>query len=429
MIEPAKYWLPKAILANRLLYFFNQRLSQAMRRSHLFLLVMLVLGLVLLNTGVFKTVETPGSGVTTGPAARHLGFWIDERSIFNGGQVLMTPQQFFNGYFLTPPYPAALLFALGFVSGAPISISQKDAWLSSVAKLGDAYPNIEIDLLCFVNLTDTSQVANLQSVISTLSGYSSIKHVEYEREYYGNTQAQLQSFKTILDQNQIPIMLDPSQRSYFSGQNLPILNYAEFPWFQSSDSAEAAIYQTPLSSEIGKLFGEYAQVSNFPVSCILPADSNLAANPPCNGWNQQVVQAIVDESLKVSTQNRQLTYIAAGFVNQSQAFLGVSGISTRELWDNPTFRSWIWSDPNYVNNYVLSTTLPTTSSITIQTTSSIGNSGRLAVTSSQPLLNFNAVVFLACVAGGYISIRYFEIRRQRKSQSQTVPSGSTSLGH
>ena len=256
----------------------------------------------------------------------------------------MSPQLFFQNYFLTPPYPSAMELVMGFDQ----SIGPRNwmaGWVNQVASLADKYPNIQIDFVVFVNMKVPSQVQSMNQFFNAIGHgqHSSFGYFQYEREYYGNTQAEVHAFKSILDQYQMKIMLDVTQRNYFPGQNLPIFNYAEFPYFQSSDSTIASIYSAVLPNEIGRAFGEYAG-ARFPATCTLPSNPNIPPSSPCNGWNQQIVRAIVDDSLRVQAQNRQFTFFDAGYPSNFAPF-----------WGNPTFRSWIWSDPNYAANYALST--------------------------------------------------------------------------
>jgi hypothetical protein len=82
----------------------------------------------------------------------------------------MSPTTFFNNYFLTPPYPAGLLWTTGLSPSGPIpiTVSQESQWFSQVASLADQHKNIKIMMLIFVNLSGNSIIT---STIQKMPGF------------------------------------------------------------------------------------------------------------------------------------------------------------------------------------------------------------------------------------------------------------------
>lgn len=304
--------------------------------------LILVLLLVSQSIGYLPAITVPSSGTTTSiNPVRRLGFWVDERQMWSGSGLEWSPTTFFSNYFLTPPYPSTMLFATGPSQIQGYMNTKAINWLPKVAALADNYPNIQINVLVFINLTDPAQVTELQNFVGALKGHSSIYGFEYEREYFGNTIPENQQFCNIVISSGFNCIMDPSIASSFPTN--PSLGYCEFPYFQYSDSVEACVSSGTGATEIGKGFGEYSAVETFPAQCTLPSNISIPANPPCNGWNRQIIQAIINDSLYVSVQNRMFTYIYAGYVTANSP-----------LWNDSMLRGWVWTDPYYLLNYGLS---------------------------------------------------------------------------
>ncbi len=96
------------------------------------------------------------------PSGRRIGFWVADDDLYgaapifgNANNVVATPQQFFNSYFGTPPYPASLLWTGGLYSGASHGVppAQEAQWLSQLLSICDGYPNIQVWSLLFINLS------------------------------------------------------------------------------------------------------------------------------------------------------------------------------------------------------------------------------------------------------------------------------------
>ncbi len=262
------------------------------------------------------------SSSTASSNTRRLGFWIDERGVFS--DLHWTSSQFVQNYFNTPPYPSAMIFA----TDAGFSYPQASSWLGAVATAADSM-NAKIIILAFVNLSGQTingvpdQTQQFTTFMNSLKGHVSIYGVEYEREYFGNTVAENQLFKNIVNNAGYTFIIDPTMERNFP--NSPVLSYSMYPYFNILSSQ---IYTGISTSSIGEGFGETGiPINSAPV------------------WTQTTVQNIVELSLKVPSSQRLFTLLYADQTSN----LGW------QVWSNPTLRSWIWSDPNYVNNYVLST--------------------------------------------------------------------------
>ena len=183
---------------------------------------------------------------------RHLGWWVDARSLSCcGGQPKYTPEQFFNTYFLTPPYPSGMLFATG-INDSVLSESVRISWFNELASIADSYPAIKINILIFVNISDVQmttscapdpydQSSQVRQFILGIEGHSSVNGISYEGEYYGNTLTENSMFACWVKQAGYTFVAAPNTASEFP--NSPVIAYCEFPWFQSmSDSMESCIY-------------------------------------------------------------------------------------------------------------------------------------------------------------------------------------------
>jgi PKD repeat protein len=271
---------------------------------------------------------TASAVIVVAPSASgplRLGFWIDEAAMWSGVGLNWTPQQFVNNVFLSPPYPSAWLYATSIRPGGPSAPTKagEAAWLSQVASLIESQKlDVKVILLFFVNLSggylvDTGdQTQDLTDFMQAIKGHPSILGAEYEREYYGNTVAEVTKFRNIVTAAGYAHILDPSQRNNFPTD--PILDYGGFP----------DLHGTPIPSNlsarsIGIGYG--------------------ATGETCPAvWTQANVQAIIDRS-----PGNPFVFIYA-----------VMGCTTAgqpkfHFWKWPTFLSWITSDPNYPKRFVL----------------------------------------------------------------------------
>ncbi|MDA4123984.1 MAG: hypothetical protein OK438_00845 [Thaumarchaeota archaeon] len=263
-----------------------------------------------------------------------LGFWIDERDMWSGVGLHWSPQQFVTNYFLTAPYPSAMVFATAMTPDGPYAGTLGGAlgeskWLGQVASLAQSQGlNVRIVILFFVNLSGKTiggigdQAGLLTKYMQALGSHTSIVGCEYEREYYGNTVAEVTTFKSIVNKAGCTNIADPTQKANFLSD--PVLDYSIYPYF--GGTVPGALLAG--SRSIGLGYGEIGVPSG---------------NTPNPAWTQASVRSIVDASPGSS-------FVLIYSDN------GGKGQPSWELWNWPTLRNWIWTDSNYKLNYVLSTT-------------------------------------------------------------------------
>lgn len=335
---------------------------------------------ILVMFSVSAQVNQPLQVSNANTTQRHLGWWIDERSLSccGGTQIDYTPQQFFDSYFLTPPYPSAMLFATG-INDSTWPDAERISWFNELASIADKYPAISINILIFVNISNVQltsscqsdpydQSSQLQRFLLGIEGHRSVYGISYEPEYFGNTLSENSMFACWVNQAGYTFIADPSMATNFP--NNPVLSYCEFPWFQSvGDSMESCAYDngnTPSAQQIGIGFGEFTNMVNFPASNPMNANPNLPAgcindssgavscdpSLAINGWDKEVVQSIVDDSLKpnLTPSSRQYVYFYSG---------GVGKYGQNATWsstnnDGQMMRDWVWNDSFYKSNFVLS---------------------------------------------------------------------------
>ena len=321
-------------------------------------LVLIILLLVLVSTldrmpnnSSSTTVPNNSSSSTAGKSAmgRRLGFWMQEADPMK----TYTPLQFFNQYFLTPPYPSSLeIMIFGPLNPSP-SEQNSIAYWSQVASLADRYPNIDIEAMVAFNMS--SQVSDLKNYVNAFKSHPSIYSIGVEGEYATNQNlANMQSAM-----NMITASGKQFVNYYVSTSIVPnggyIIGHTNFPGGDSGGSDQVGtltLYQT--SPYIGEDSGYYSRFS-FPGSLTCPIGAD-ASNRSTWQWNQCAVDTIINTSLTIPFQYRQFVNLVAGFPSPKfSIFKDTAGISTAQLWDNPTFRSWIWSNPSYSANFVLST--------------------------------------------------------------------------
>lgn len=110
------------------------------------------------------------------PEGRRLGFWVAEDDIFGGAPIFgntqgfaPTPQQFYNFYFMTQPYPTTMVFTGGMSYGSSI----ESTWLNQLLSITDSNANILIWSIFFVNLSGYS-IEGAQQAPAPSTGLSSV---------------------------------------------------------------------------------------------------------------------------------------------------------------------------------------------------------------------------------------------------------------
>lgn len=139
----------------------RQRKKEAVSTALLVILIVGAAVATVVTLQSFKVVNLPATSGSSPPAlvaGRHLGFWVAEDDIWAMNPA-WTPQQFFNNYFLTQPYPSTMQWTTGLTPTGPSAPSTSNAeatWFSGVASLADAYPSVQMTMLIFVDLSGYS---------------------------------------------------------------------------------------------------------------------------------------------------------------------------------------------------------------------------------------------------------------------------------
>ena len=282
-----------------------------------------------------------------------------------------TPFQFFNQYFLTPPYPASLeMMVFGPLNdeqtGGSSNTQASINYWSQVAALADKYPAVEMQFMVAFDMSNSSQWTLFQQFVSALSSHTSVYSVGIEGEYAkGKTLPNMQQAMSIVHgggKTFVNYLVDPSvvpAGGY-------IIGHTNFPGGDAGGGTTVCELDLFTSSPYIGISDGYYSAFNFPENGTF--DSTCQSKSTL-GWNQSIVDAVISHALSHPISTRQFVNLAVGFPSpQFSTFIDSAGISTSQLWDNPTLRSWIWNNTSYSTNFVLSTN--GTSSTSIRSSSS-----------------------------------------------------------
>ncbi|GEM_PF-4204125 len=112
-----------------------------------------------------SSTYTPPGTYPPFPTGRRIGFWVADDDVYDGSPTfgnaqgtVPTPQQFFNAYFLTPPYPATMVWTGGLQSSASLSVppAAEAQWFNQLLSICDTKRNIEVWMIAFINLSGNS---------------------------------------------------------------------------------------------------------------------------------------------------------------------------------------------------------------------------------------------------------------------------------
>lgn len=334
----------------------------------------------LLAVGAFSAAFA-SPGITAQTPAHRLGFWLQDGDIYK-----YPAQTFFNAMFLTPPYPSSLevmIFAIQQdqinhfgCSASTHYVSGAIKYWGQVAQMADSYPNIR---LVFEVAYDPSSGGSgtyglgcFNTIVHALGQYPSVYAMGVEGEYTpvskGMTEAQMQTAMSDVTST------GKLFASYFIHSPLSIpaggydIAHTNFP----AQGDQVTTLRMADSQTVGLSSGYYDGFG-FPSTFTCPIGASSVAsgaltNKP-QGWNQCVVSTELSVAASIPASERQFVNFAPGF-STSGNFVGVSGVSTNQLWDNPTLRNWVWTDPNYGGNFILSTGSSAAPGVTVTTTSS-----------------------------------------------------------
>jgi hypothetical protein len=302
---------------------------------------------------------------------QRLGFWLQEQDItkytWQGGYQVQgathPAQLFFNSMFLTPPYPSTIevmIFAIlqdhtnQKTPGANGSYTAASlAFWNDLATLSDSHPKIHLVFeIAFIAGDPVYGLPAFQLMVNSLGKHSSVYGLGVEGEYtYPQTTALYSSampYVTALGKQFI---------NYYARVVLPAgaysISHTNFPGGDAGGSDQVTTLRSAGPDTVGIDSGYYASFS-FPGNVTCPIGSK-AMNSSTWGFNKCVVSTELSTAVsQLFLSQRQFLELDPGF-SSSGYFTGVSGQSTNQLWDNPILRNWIWTDPNYQPNFVLST--------------------------------------------------------------------------
>jgi hypothetical protein len=356
-------------------------------------LVIILSIFLLASPAIIPTIHTSTASSGSGSNSPRLGFWLQESNIF-----VYPATTFFNTMFLTPPYPSSIevmIFAIqqdqmngnGCSATTPF-VKQSITYWGQVAQMAESYPNIR---LVFEIAFDPSSggsgpygLSCYNAIVQALGQYSSVYGIGVEGEYttvgQGMNEAEMQTaMNDVTSAGKLFV-------NYYAPVAIPSGGYdiahTNFPGGDSGGYDQVGTIRNADSQTIGLDSGYYANYQ-FPGTVSCPIGANAMSSSTA-GWNQCVMSTEFGTAVSFSPASaRQFLEIDVGF-SSSGSFIGVSGRSTTQLWDNPTLRSWLWTDSNYQPNFVLSTSVTVTTTTTSPTTSTTTSSPTTSTTTTRP---------------------------------------------
>jgi hypothetical protein len=278
--------------------------------------------------------------------------------------------QFFDAMFLTPPYPSSLevmIFAVlqdetnnGECSAGAGYVGASASYWGEVARMADSYPNIhlvyEIAFNASQGVSGTYGLRCFNTLVQSFAQYPSVYGLGVEGEFTEPASA------LTLGEMQIAMGDVNSTGKQFINYYVPSaiipaggfdIAHTNFPM----QGDQVGSLQKADSRTIGLSSGYYdsfAFPSNFtcPIGPNDVASGNLTNEP--QGYDQCVISTEISSVLSFPGPQRQYLELAPGF-SSSGEFAGASGQATDQLWDSPLLRGWIWTDPVYTANFLLST--------------------------------------------------------------------------
>jgi len=267
-----------------------------------------------------------------------------------------SPKVFADAMFLTPPYPASAEFMMfgalkdiqaGTTNPANGEFTAKDLQeLDGIAAVTDAYPNIEINVMVALgNLSNPLALTYFKYYVNNLASHRSIYSIGLEGEFSSDVTSALEKPLFLAAQAAGKQYIDYYKSSgvgYFIG-------HTNWP----DGDFEGLLGGFTTSNTVGISSG-YDKPLPFPGTCPLPPNPD-DYNPSTCGWTESEITAELKYAISQPVVNRQFVHLVAAS-DSGGKFKGVSGQLTTEMWDNPTLRNWIWTNPDYQGNFILSTT-------------------------------------------------------------------------
>jgi hypothetical protein len=306
------------------------------------------------------TATTTTTKLCCNASTHRLGFWLQEADIMDH----YSASAFFNAMFLTPPYPSSIemmVFGIlqdqhgnrGCNTGSGYIGSSLSYW-GQVAQLADSYRNIRLVFEIAFNATSSTYgLGCFNSVAQGLAQYPSVYGIGVEGEYTrGITEGQMQTAMNDVSS------LGKQFINYFI-RSIPIpsggyqIYHTNFP--MQGDQVGTLMNNNSKTSQTVGISSGYYDSFPFPSNFTCPIGPGAVAsgaltNEP-QGYNQCVVSTELSTAVSLPIAERQFVEFAPGF-SSSGSFTGASGLSTDQLWDSPTLRNWIWTDPIYQDNFI-----------------------------------------------------------------------------
>mgnify|MGYP001600761791 CR=1 FL=1 len=314
-----------------------------------------------------------------GPLARRFGF--DYIGI--GGLIVRgyTANQFFDGMFLTPPYPSTVNLHIS-AQGTEFSQTNMRNFMATLMSRASAYPNIKLGLNLGFNGQNEQKWAELDSYLTFLRarpdwatiGRIGVFEFWYNLSEFPNStteRAALARMQAMVEGRGWQFIGNAGGR-YGSG------GYTEFSWIRGSnypdgDTQNLGWGDSRLSNSVGVSVGTDGHkifpspgcnsFNGFPEWSVvalplgfLPPAGTPGTFSACRENFPPTIRQVLSSFRDNPLANRQWNYITAGnnaadhldsspFIN----FIGASGRSTYFLWDHPGFRgemnNWINENP------------------------------------------------------------------------------------
>jgi hypothetical protein len=265
--------------------------------------------------------------------------------------------------FMTPPYPSSMemmVFSIlqdqansnGCSATSPFVNSSLSYW-GQVAQLADSHPKIRLMFEIAFNATSsTFGLSCFSTVVQALSVHPSVYGIGVEGEYTSgktpSTYSAAMGYVTAAGKYFINYY---APNGYIPSGGFGIV-HTNFP----AQGDQVATLSHTASQTVGLSSGYYDSFP-FPSNFTCPIGPNAVAtgaltNEP-QGFNQCVISTELAVAASISPASaRQFLELAPGF-SSSGSFRGVSGLTTNQLWDNPTLRNWVWTDPSYQTSFIL----------------------------------------------------------------------------
>ena len=273
-------------------------------------------------------------------------------------------------------------------------------YLNGILAVSDQYPSIKMNIMVAIgDMTNPLSLQFLQYYVDNLKSHPSIGGIGIEGEYTKN--------ETLTTMTQAMQQVNAAGKQfinyYVNPSVVPAGGFAIFHTNWPSYQKEVELGFATSSPTVGISAGYYATFP-FPETRPIPTDPKVSVDG--YGWQQAVVAKILDYSLKQPASSRQFVDLTVG---KATFFPSVSGVIHTHLWDSPVLRNWIWTDPNYQGNFILSTTPSSTTTTSTSTTASGSGSTTTTASSSGPYPSFGlptdqtqiAIILIAIVLGVY----------------------------